>query len=509
MLLLTRMEPPQDPAIESDLTPLQIIRTETVLSKLPIHHLAKKGRVDIQITRRNPRGEVELKWEVSYSDRYGQPRQLAYKIDTLIVNRRIDDESRPLQKIIRVGTLSQICRELGVPASGKNTNDIRRAMHQNAGAYITAKLTYKSHDGRQRRLEAGFTRYGVAFTGETLPDGRNADGIYIILNDPYREVLDTAPMRPLSYDYLKLLRPASQRFYEIVSYRIYAALKNNWPTARLSYGEYCTYSAQQRYFDQERFRIQMYKVHKPHIESGYLKSVDWESRPDAQGNPDWLLSYTPGPKARAEFLAFNGRSDPYMDQVEKDEEGEQHSFQLTPEEPSGLLAELQRRGVTIAQAKKLLASLPSSQPVEDQLEWVDHLVQRAAPGSFRNPPGFYIAVLRDDLRPPEDFETSAQRRQREQAAEQHGRDTAQRLETELTFEAYRRAEIERHWNDRKMTPEVRDAIERRKRELASRYRSVSRETLEEIASAAVQRDLSAALSLMSFEAFCATQGGVR
>ncbi len=501
------MDSAQDATSESDLTPLQIIRTETVLSKLPIHHLAKKGRVDIQITKRNLRGEVELKWEVSYSDRYGQPRQLAYKIDTLIINRRIDEEPRPLQKIIRIGTLSQICRELGVPASGKNTNDIRRAIHQNAGAYITAKLTYRSHDGKQRRLEAGFTRYGVVFTGETLPDGRNADGIYIILNDPYREVLDTAPMRPLSYDYLKLLRPAPQRFYEIVSYRIYAALKNNWPTARLSYGEYCTYSAQQRYFDQERFRIQMYKVHKPHLESGYLKSVQWESRPDAQGNPDWVLSYIPGPKARAEFLAFNGRSDPYTGQAEKEDEEEQ-VFQPEPP-PAGLAAELQRRGITAAQAKRLLASLPPGQPVEDQLEWADYLVKRAAPGNFRNPPGFYIAVLRDDLRPPEDFETSAQRKQREQAAGKLGEDTARRLETELTFEAYRKAEVERHWNEQKTMPEVREAIERRKRELGLRYRSVSRETLEEIASAAVRRDLSATLPLMTFEAFCATRGGVQ
>jgi hypothetical protein len=40
---------------ESDLTdlgPLNIIRTETVLSRLPIHNLSKKGRVNIQITKK-------------------------------------------------------------------------------------------------------------------------------------------------------------------------------------------------------------------------------------------------------------------------------------------------------------------------------------------------------------------------------------------------------------------------------------------------------------------------
>jgi hypothetical protein len=53
-------------------------------------------------------------------------------------------------------------------------------------------------DGTEKRIEAGFTRYSLVFTGETLPEGAVADGVYIILNDPYRDVLNTAPVRPLN-----------------------------------------------------------------------------------------------------------------------------------------------------------------------------------------------------------------------------------------------------------------------------------------------------------------------
>ena len=87
----------------NDLTPLNVIRTETVLSKLPIHNLAKKGKVDISITRKNSDGEIDVRWEVSYSDRYGQPRQLGYKVDTIVINRRIDEAGRPLPELIRLG----------------------------------------------------------------------------------------------------------------------------------------------------------------------------------------------------------------------------------------------------------------------------------------------------------------------------------------------------------------------------------------------------------------------
>src|SRR6266581_2009185 len=185
---MSRMEQP-DPVIDAfdeaqleALTPLHIIRTETVFSKFPVHNLSKKGKVDIRIVRRSEGGDLHLKWEVSHSDRYGQPRQLAYKLDTLIVNRRLDEEERPLPTMIRIGSLKTICHELDLGESGKNTKDLRTAFLQNASAFINAHLSYRATDGTVRKLEAGFTRYGVVFTGEKLPDGREADAVYITLN---------------------------------------------------------------------------------------------------------------------------------------------------------------------------------------------------------------------------------------------------------------------------------------------------------------------------------------
>ena len=97
--------PPGDPL---SALPLDIIRTETVLSKLPVHNLAKMGRVDIQILKQGLNGQVELKWEVSYSDRYGQARQLAYKLDTIVIDRAIEAAGKPLPERINLGSLREI-----------------------------------------------------------------------------------------------------------------------------------------------------------------------------------------------------------------------------------------------------------------------------------------------------------------------------------------------------------------------------------------------------------------
>jgi hypothetical protein len=131
---------------------------------------------------------------VSYNSKYGQPGPLAYKVDTLIINRRIEEAPRPIPKIIKLGSLRDICRELKVN-EGQATRNVK-ALLQNASAFITAKRTYKGSDGTQRTAEISDTRYGVIFTGEKFPDGKKADAVYITLHDSYIEILNTAQTRP-------------------------------------------------------------------------------------------------------------------------------------------------------------------------------------------------------------------------------------------------------------------------------------------------------------------------
>ena len=284
--------------------PLSILRTETVLSRFPVHLLTKRGRVSITIRRTNVQGELDVRWEVSYNERYGPPRQLAYKLDTIVINQILDALPRPLPSVIKIGGLRQTCRLLDVEGSGRQQADLKNAFHQNASAYIVAKLRYRDRDGTQRLLEAGFTRYSVIFKGERLPDGTTADAIYLLLHEAYREVLNHAPVRPLDYAYLKILTPAAQRLYEILSYKMFAALKHRHPYATLRYADYCLLSTQQRYADYEHVKKQMYKVHRPHLASGYITKVHYEATTDTDGLPDWLMHYTPGSKARAEYAAF-------------------------------------------------------------------------------------------------------------------------------------------------------------------------------------------------------------
>lgn len=492
----------------TDLTPLAIIRTETVLSRLPIHNLAKKGSINIRIIRKTPSGEVDLLWKVSPSRDHGEPRQLAYKLDTLVINRRIEEQGRPLPKLIRLGSLNQLCTELGLAESGKNKNDLRNALRQNAGAFITAKLNYKSADGGVRDLEADFTRYSLLLTGDKLPNGKKADAVHLILNDPYREVLNNAPIRPLNYDYLKELPPAAQRFYELISYKIFGALENRKPQARISYSEYSTYSAQRRYYQFWKVNRQMTPIHQRHLASGYLSDVRYQETTDASGSPDWDMFYTPGPKARAEYEAFTRKRLAALgvSQSETVVSGQRENREA-PEIPAAsaeqgidpaLVAEITKRGVILTdRLRESLRNLAPGQHVMDQLEYGDSVKGRQGPG-------FYVWLLKNNVTPPDDFPTSRKRRLWDEARQAREHKDQQRASLELAYDHYREQEIEKHISGLRegKYPEL---VEAKKKELAAQYKNFARynpSQLEKLAERAVRAELAKWVALDTFEAFC-------
>jgi len=297
LLLLSATSMSQDQET-AEVIPLNTIRTETVLSRFPIHRLSKRGHINIEIKETNPQGELKTSWKVSYNSEYGQPGPLEYKLDTIFVNRKIEEAGLPIPSIIKLGSRHEIAATLGL---GRDTNTLKKALLKNASAFVTLKRTYTSKDRAEKKVEAAFTRYSLVFTGEKLPDGRAADAVYLVLNEIYRDILNTAQTRPLDYDYLKELSPGAQRFYELLSYQIFAALRNARPRAKMLYSYYCTRAPQTRYADYDHVKKQMYKLHAPHKKSGYITAVELRETTDGEGQPDWEMLYTPGRRAKAEF----------------------------------------------------------------------------------------------------------------------------------------------------------------------------------------------------------------
>lgn len=409
------------PAANTELSPLNTIRVETALSRYPVHRLARKGSIDINISKESSQGKV-TSWEVDYSRKHGQPGPLAYKIDTLIINRRIEEARRPIPRMLRLGSLSDICRELNLADSGKNRSDIKNALFQNAFAGITAKTHYRQGDGSERTLEAAFTRYSVILTGEKLPSGQKADAVYVVLNDVFIRVINGAMTRPLDYDYLKSLPPAPQRFYELLSYHMYAALLYDRARARLVYSDLCAHAPQMRHYEWEKVRSQMTKVHRPHLQSGYIAKVESQPATDAEGKADWIFFYLPGPKARSEFRVFAKRGGPNVLEVEP---LEPPTLDGTP--LSEIEHELIRHGITDVVARQLAAEHPEEK-IRLQMEILDWRLSRKNGQAVEDPAAYLVSAIRsgsDGHAVPKGFVSAAERQRRQEAKQARERQAAE------------------------------------------------------------------------------------
>ena len=456
-----REEKPAPQASAQELIPQNIIRVETALSRYPVHRLARHGSMSIEIRDQSDDGETLIKWEVSPSANYGQPGPLAYKIDTLIVNRRIEEASRPIPKIIKLGSLRDICEELGI-SEGRNREKIKNALRQNAFAGITAKFRYRGNDGSERTLEADFNRYSVVFTGEELPNGRRANAVYLVLNEIFMQVLDGAQTRPLDYEYLKDLNPSAQRLYEILSYRIYAAIRNGRSHARLVYSELCTYAPLTRHEDWESVRSQMNKIHAPHKESGYIASVEFEEIFDRDGKTDWVMIYTPGDKARDEYRTFSQQGGPRTLHVDLPANSTLASltFDEPPEaEPTPLERELIVRGISRRTAAQLVQRYPAAR-IASQIERFDWSKAQEPKSIAKSDGGFLAEAIRNDYPMPKGFESAADREKRlaeEKLKKQQEREKAQQARAAK----HREAELDRKASERweAMTAGERMAVE--------------------------------------------------
>jgi len=382
-------------------TSIEAIRVETALSRFPVHSLTG-GVVDINLHNLG----TATKWEVSYSTRYGTPGQLAYKIDTLIINRRIEEAERPVGKIIRIGSLKEIANEISTKENSKtsDTGKIKRALLQNAFAGISAKISYKTKEGSVRDIEFADTRYGVIFTGDKLPDGRKADCVYIMLHDFYREILNFAVTRPLDYDYMKALPPMAQRFYEIISYVIFAALHHRNKSCKMRYSEFCKLSTATRYYEFDKVKKQMYKIHKPHVENGYIeRGITYQPTTDEEGLSDWWMFYVPGPNAGRQYAEFtaiprkrvgaielpSGQAFlPFLDEVpaippkvgKSSEPSTNEEKQVPSPETQALTDELVRAGMSRGEAITLAALHPEE--CRRQLEYLPYAEIKSTPGAY-------------------------------------------------------------------------------------------------------------------------------
>jgi hypothetical protein len=164
-----------------------------------------------------------------------------------------------------------------------------------------------------------------------------------------------------------------------------------------------------------------------------------------------------------------------------------------------LLQALTSSGIIENQAKRLLKVTPPGQPVLDQLEYADYLIAQAN-RSIGNPPGFYVYILREDVRPPAHFETSSKRSEREHEQLLKAHQQLQHLTLQQEYEQYCENEVPARVASISRT-EYDALLNQQLRQMKTQWDKLPPRTLEEMADAKIRRHLRSEIPLLSFHNF--------
>jgi hypothetical protein len=97
-----------------------------------------------------------------------------------------------------------------------------------------------------------------------------------------------------------------------------------------------------------------------------------------------------------------------------------------------------KRGIPESRARKLLLNSAEGQEVLDQLEWGDYWISQNSGSKIVNPTGFYIYPIRENIQPPENFETTRKKALFEEAQKVRERQIEEQAVLEIAYGDYRK-----------------------------------------------------------------------
>lgn len=398
----------------------QFFAEELNLSRLPFFASSTKGLKDkvetefrrtIDIDGR----EVECLWRVTANARYGYPGPFAEAVHAAILQIVIE-QGFPIQNPIRF-SFYEICTRLGIEPSGQNRRHIKDAIRAIRLAGIEIRHSFQTKDGRRPTFEDIQNLYTRAiFFGETDKDtGESVEISAVWLADFYRDSLNSGHIRPIDFEYFKLIREKSwavTKIYQYLGYRFAAGCFGRYqnPHVRVDYDDLCVIADVKRSRYKSAAQRSFETAHEVLIETGFVKRVEWiEEKGKSKGEEKKrFILYYPGQRARDEYqkahlmvikqLAF--------------------SFEpiVTAATSPVLIDDLIALGVTAKKASALVSNFEAD-AIERQLDHLEYLGELGrTPG---NRPAWLVKAIEEEYTPPEGFkgrkEREAERKAREAA----------------------------------------------------------------------------------------------
>ena len=422
----------------------RFIAAEVNLSRLPFFASSTKGlrsKKSIRYSYSTEIGgrKVEAVWEVSANAKYGYPGPLSEAVHAAILQ-ITTERGFPIQNPV-VFTFYDICKRLDLKPSGEIRRKIRKAIRATRFAGIEIDQSFATKDGRRPYISPDANLYELTiFFGDRDPDtGEPAEFSAVWLADFYRESLNSGYIRPLDFEYFKLIRKVSfvaPKLYEYLGYRFSTScFKHGNDYTRIDYNDLAVIVDVKRYPYLSAAKRSLNRAHNILISTNFLvREPEWIVEEQGRGKQSkFSIRYYPGKRAREEYK--QGRRT-----VTKQLE----IFDDTLAGPPTIIHELTALGVTERRARTLAARHPADRIYRqlDHLEYLDQIGR--APRE--NVGGWLADAVEQNYTPPTGFKdryekaaaqqvkakADAQRRQKEVRQHEEDRRAVEEREARKT-----------------------------------------------------------------------------
>jgi hypothetical protein len=401
-----------------------------------------------------------------------------------------------LQNPIRF-TGYQILKELGLTFSGENYEDINRWGQRMADTTITSEQVMylaarKKYANKTIHVFRSFMRAGRS-------DGASrADYFEVVLEDWLLENLNHSYVIPEDFNvYRQLKRPTAKGIFGYLHLWFHAS--QGRPVEK-DYNELCMLLNIPVYRHLSKIRETMGRSLDELKQIGYLS--DWDIRPMVTKAGFKLVLYT-SPKL-LQVLALSQRKGLLPGQTEEAAQAPQafppQPFQLDARQ-SSIKENLARYGV-VEEMAETLARSGDPDHIQDQIEYVSHLLARDRRGKIENPAGFLIYVIKSRLPVPPAFVSSRQRTmETESSADEH------RTRLDESYGDYVRnqveEELERRFPGAKREKQVKAIISNRVR-CDAEFAQLDAPTQRTLAEELMRQEIQSSGLLATFDEWCET-----
>lgn len=289
--------------------------------ELPFFNLTPRRKDIPRVIKYQGRDDAgrPIQWEVyqDTSEEIGAPAVEAHEVWYLLVKPSIDSRRLPngtIPEIIPLGGIRECLRKVGWTAGGYQARELIKALTQISFAGCVADLWLPTgehdHEGRERflQIKGRFSRMSVYAIGEhhlteqELAESKFEfeldDVLYIRLDPLEAKLQQLQDRRVLDNQYLFSVNPAGRRWYELMAAKIFGVVNNKGQFCEVRYSWYIKHhhTLKRQY---QRFRVveQMKRVVRDHMESGYIRKVEYRSVKEPDQEIDYIIRYYPGPGA--------------------------------------------------------------------------------------------------------------------------------------------------------------------------------------------------------------------